>query len=171
LPTCFDYFTLLLFMRRYSSITFLLVGLLYGSAFVAGAQTYDLSWYTIAGGGGSSSGTNASNVIYSVSGTIGQSDAGTMSGSNFTLTGGFWGIIAAVQTVGSPFLTIKAATPGHVTLSWVSAAAFRPQQNPALATTNWTVLNTNTFPIVINGTTNSVTLPVSGNQFFRLVNP
>jgi hypothetical protein len=88
-----------------------------------------------------------------------------------SLTGGFWGIIAAVQTVGSPFLTVKAATPGHVTLSWVSATPFRPQQNPAIGTTNWTALNTNTFPIVINGTTNSVTLPVSGNQFFRLVNP
>ena len=57
---------------------------------VALAQTgglYDLSWHTIDGGGGTSTGSN-----YTVSGTIGQFDAGTttLSGGNFTVSGGFW---------------------------------------------------------------------------------
>ena len=43
---------------------------------------------------------------YVVASTIGQPVAGTMSGGNFTLEGGFWGIIAAVQTRGAPYLTI-----------------------------------------------------------------
>ena len=47
---------------------------------------YDLSWYTLDGGGGSSSGGG-----YSLSGTIGQPDAGTVSGGGYTLLGGFWG--------------------------------------------------------------------------------
>jgi hypothetical protein len=159
-------------MRSFITLTFSLACLLFGSAFIAGAQTYDLSWYTIAGGGGSSAGTNTNSVVYSVSGTIGQSDAGTMAGGAYSLTGGFWGIIAAVQTVGSPFLTISAVSAGHVTLSWSSAfTGFTPQQNPALGTTNWTAVNTTTFPIIVSGTNNTVTLPVSGNEFFRLTHP
>lgn len=46
---------------------------------------YDLSWHTIDGGGGTSTGGG-----YTLSGTIGQPDAGTMSGGSYTLTGGFW---------------------------------------------------------------------------------
>lgn len=45
-----------------------------------------ISWYTIDGGGGTSSGG-----VYSVSGTIGQPDAGgPMTGGSFSLYGGFW---------------------------------------------------------------------------------
>ncbi len=47
---------------------------------------YDLSWNTVDGGGGTSSGDP-----YTVSGTVGQADAGTMSGGNYALVGGFWG--------------------------------------------------------------------------------
>jgi hypothetical protein len=47
---------------------------------------YDLSWHTIDGGGVMrSTGGN-----FELSGTIGQPDAGAMTGGNFTLTGGFW---------------------------------------------------------------------------------
>lgn len=46
---------------------------------------YDLTWNTIDGGGGVSNGST-----YSLSGTIGQPDAGTMIGGAYTLNGGFW---------------------------------------------------------------------------------
>lgn len=46
---------------------------------------YDLSWITIDGGGGVSSGGQ-----YIVRGTIGQPDAGVMSGGDYKLAGGFW---------------------------------------------------------------------------------
>jgi hypothetical protein len=53
---------------------------------VAVDPTYDLTWHTIDGGGVMrSTGGN-----FELSGTIGQPDAGAMSGGNFTLTGGFW---------------------------------------------------------------------------------
>lgn len=47
---------------------------------------YDLTWNSIDGGGMifSTGGT------YSLGGTIGQPDAGTMSGGTYTLNGGFW---------------------------------------------------------------------------------
>lgn len=48
---------------------------------------YDLTWSTIDGGGGMlSTGGN-----YTLSGTIGQPDAGLHSGGSYTLRGGFWG--------------------------------------------------------------------------------
>ncbi len=52
----------------------------------AGLPTYDLSWHTIDGGGGTSAGG-----VFALSGTIGQPDAGgAMIGGAFELTGGFW---------------------------------------------------------------------------------
>jgi hypothetical protein len=48
---------------------------------------YDLSWNTIDGGGAMFS-TGGS---YSLGGTIGQPDAGALSGGGYTLVGGFWG--------------------------------------------------------------------------------
>jgi len=61
----------------------ILVTLTLGST--ASAQ-FDLTWHTVDGGGGTSAGGS-----YSLSGTIGQHDAGvTLSGGAFTLAGGFW---------------------------------------------------------------------------------
>ncbi len=56
------------------------------------AQTgggYDLTWYTVDGGGGTSSGGG-----YTLSGTAGQPDAGTLSTGTYTLAGGFWAGLA-----------------------------------------------------------------------------
>jgi hypothetical protein len=87
------------------------------SAFCLCAQAqYALDWWTIDGGGGQSTGG-----AYSVSGTIGQPDAGRMSGGSFTLEGGFWGILAAIQTEGAPTLAIE-LTNGWVKVSWPAPA-------------------------------------------------
>ena len=48
------------------------------------AQDFNLSWHTIDGGGGSSSGG-----AFTLLGTIAQPDAGTLKGGAFTLQGGF----------------------------------------------------------------------------------
>ena len=55
---------------------------------LASAQTgdgYDLTWSTIDGGGGRSTGGT-----FTLEGTIGQPDAGLMTGGDYTLAGGFW---------------------------------------------------------------------------------
>src|SRR5690348_17454014 len=79
------------------------------------AQSYTVDWHTIDGGGGTSTGG-----VYSVSGTIGQPDAGpAMSGGNFALTGGFWSF-SAVQTPGAPLLTISLTSTNTVIVSWPS---------------------------------------------------
>jgi uncharacterized membrane protein len=48
---------------------------------------YDLTWSTIDGGGA----TFSTGGSYSLGGTIGQPDAGQISGGAYTLGGGFWG--------------------------------------------------------------------------------
>src|SRR5712675_1372682 len=70
------------------------------------AQTFSIDWFTIDGGGGSSTGG-----VYSVSGTIGQPDASSqpLAGGNFSLTGGFFSLFR-VQTPGAPLLTIRLTT-------------------------------------------------------------
>ena len=56
-----------------------------GLAQSASAQPFDISWYTIDCGGGTSTGG-----AFQLSGTIGQHDTGVMSGGQYTLTGGYW---------------------------------------------------------------------------------
>ena len=65
-----------------SLATFLIV-----TSVVAGPGGLDLSWFTIDGGGGKSTGGNLE-----VTGTIAQPDASTaaLTGGAFTLSGGFW---------------------------------------------------------------------------------
>ena len=60
--------------------------------------------------------------VYSVSGTIGQPDAGRpLTNGQYSVTGGFWALPIAVQTVGVPLLTIVPAAPGQATISWTPA--------------------------------------------------
>jgi len=104
---------------------------LFGSACVCAtnalAQSYSIDWFTIDGGGGTSTGG-----VYAVSGTIGQPDAGTMSGGNYTLDGGFWGIVATVQVPGAPLLNIRLTTTNTVVLFWPNpSAGFQLQQTLA----------------------------------------
>lgn len=47
---------------------------------------FDLSWHTVDGGGG----MNSAGSDFKLSGTIGQPDAGVLTGGDFELTGGFW---------------------------------------------------------------------------------
>jgi len=67
------------------AVRLLLGSLLVGAVGVAYAD-YAIDWHTVDGGGEmwSIGGT------YELGGTIGQPDAGEMSGGTFTLTGGFW---------------------------------------------------------------------------------
>jgi len=54
---------------------------------VASAAQAQISipWFTVDGGGGSSSGGT-----FTIRGTIGQPDAGVMTGGQYTVSGGFW---------------------------------------------------------------------------------
>ena len=66
-----------------------LLGLLLvlSSALAQADDGYDLSWWTVDGGGQ----TSSSDGRYNLGGTAGQADAGILGGGSYTLVGGFWG--------------------------------------------------------------------------------
>jgi hypothetical protein len=56
-----------------------------GDAMSSIGTGFDLSWWTVDDGGDTSKGE-----AYALSGTVGQPDAGAMSGEGYALSGGFW---------------------------------------------------------------------------------
>jgi hypothetical protein len=134
--------------------------------FRAGGQ-FSLDWSTIDGGGGSSTGG-----VYCVTGTIGQPDAGKMSGGNFTLDGGFWGFLAAVQSPGAPYLRVARTETNTVCICWAGTdPAWKLHATTNLVTTGstWTEIPR---PYATNATGLYFieSVPV-GNKFYRLHKP
>ena len=141
----------------------ILIGLFFISAKVlsVSAQSYSIDWFTIDGGGGTSTGG-----VYSVSGTIGQPDAGgPMTNGQYSVTGGFWALPTAIQVSGAPTLTIVPAAPGQATISWTpNTPGFVLQETLSLSPTNW--VNS------ASGTTNPITVPATlPTKFYRLSKP
>ena len=96
---------------------------------VALAQTgggYDLSWWTVDGGGGTLSGGG-----YLLEGTIGQPDAGqALTGGGYTLIGGFWQrgggaappICPDLYEPNEDFASARAITPGVAIQAYICDA-------------------------------------------------
>jgi hypothetical protein len=133
-------------------------------AFAGGAALapYTLDSHTIDGGGGTSTGG-----VYSVSGTIGQPDAGgAMTNGQYSMTGGFWALPQAVHTEGVPTLSITKGTPGFANISWTPAAG-----------TNWVLqerlsLTVGAWTNAPSGTNNPATVPATlPTKFYRLFKP
>lgn len=129
------------------------------------AQNYSIDWHTIDGGGGMSTGG-----VYSVSGTIGQPDAGVMSGGNYSIAGGFWGILGTIQIPNGPLLTIHRTQTNTVIVSWPSpSTGFSLQQANDLTTPSW---NTPSENVSDNATNKFIIVnPPAGSRFYRLVKP
>jgi hypothetical protein len=127
----------------------------------APGQGYNIAWHTIDGGGGTSTGG-----VYSVSGTLGQPDAGgPMTNGQYSVVGGFWVLPVAVQQTNAPSLTIAPAAPGFATISWIPASTnWVLQENLNLGTTNW--INSP------SGVTNPIVVPATlPTKFYRLFKP
>jgi len=127
---------------------------------------YSIDWSTIDGGGGTSTGS-----VYEVSGTIGQPDAGTMSGGNYTLQGGFWSVIA-VQTPGGPPLSARCTATNTVLVSWPQPAEgwnLESTLELGAGSSVWTLIpppyQTNATDIFY------VEPPPATNRFYRLHRP
>jgi hypothetical protein len=137
--------------------------MLVSTPLAASAQSYSIDWYKVAGGGGTSTGS-----AYSVSGTIGQHDAGQMTGGSYSLNGGFWALFS-VQTPGAPVLRIFLTRTNTAIVSWPSpSTGFSLQQCTNLSTPNW-VATTET--VNSDGTTSFIIVnPPTGKRFYRLKN-
>ena len=129
------------------------------------AQNYAINWFKIAGGGGTST-----NGGFTLHGTIGQPDAGKLTGGAYTLNGGFWSVVAAIQMPGAPLLSIARTATNTVAVSWPSPSlGYVLQQNPDVATTNWVGV---AQPPADDGTNKTVIVsPPVGKMFYRLRKP
>lgn len=127
------------------------------------AQSYSINWYKISGGGGTST-----SATYTVSGTIGQHDAGgPMTGGTYSLTGGFWAFLQVIQTPGAPLLYITHAG-NTVTVFWQDVPPWTNlEQNASLtAPTGW---STNASWTTASGTNYLNLTSPTGSLFFRLI--
>ena len=140
---------------------------LFASLTLASAQPFTIDWFTIDGGGGTST-----NGGFYLTGTIGQPDAGVMSGGSFTLQGGFWSVVAAVQTAGAPLLTVARTATNTVVVSWpLPDAGWKLHWTASLATTPtvWTEIPP---PYAANATSLCFVEPAPvGNRYYRLHKP
>ena len=131
------------------------------------AQDYKIAWFTMDGGGGTSTGSG-----FTLTGTIGQPDAGAMSGGHFTLVGGFWGLVAAVQTPGAPLLSVVRRNAA-VVVSWSAPAdgwLLHATTNLVSSGSTWREIPP---PYQTNGLTNICFLEQvpTGHKFYRLHKP
>jgi len=137
-----------------------------GSMLVVGCFSllaqYTIDWHTIDGGGGTSTGG-----VYSVSGTIGQPDAGgPMTNGQYSVTGGFWVLPMAIQSEGAPTLVIVPAGAGQAQVSWTpdTGTNWVLQETSSLSPTNW-MNSTSSY-------TNPIVVPAAvPTKFYRLYRP
>ena len=80
-------------MRHKKLLTILTLALLVGFlalnvrvGYAAPRNGYEIAWYTIDGGGAQ----DLTGGTYTLSGTVGQYDAGSQSGGSYALNGGYW---------------------------------------------------------------------------------
>ncbi len=86
-------------MKRLQKLAMMMLALLvcWGTANAQSGGGYDLSWWTIDGGGI----TFATGGTFNLGGTVGQPDASNaLTGGTFSLTGGFWFAPACIPSNG-----------------------------------------------------------------------
>jgi hypothetical protein len=88
-----------------------------------------------------------------------------MSGGSYSVVGGFWGIVSAVQTPGAPLLAIT-RSGNSVKVAWpYPSTGWTLQQNPNLTAVGWSASG----GVSNDGTNNSIIVtPPAGNLFIRL---
>ena len=106
-----------------------------------GAQTYELSWWTVDAGGA----MGAAGGAFTLSGTAGQPDAGPpQAGGTYTLAGGFWGVALPTGGPQADLAIVKSDSPDPVV---------------GLQPLSYTLLVSNAGPAAATAVTVSDTLP------------
>lgn len=123
---------------------------------IAFTQNWAIDWHTVDGGA-----TTSSGGVFTISGTIGQPDAGRSTGGLFAMEGGFWSFFDS-ESLDVPMLQILPTGSGTATISWTpNPPGWTLQYAATLSSPAWT-----NAP---SGTNNPATIP--GNRpagFYRL---
>jgi hypothetical protein len=133
------------------------------TVFAASGQNFAVNWFTIDGGGGDSGGGQ-----YVLHGTIGQPDAGAMTGGGYFLAGGFWTGFQPQSPV--PSLRIVRVGPNAI-ISWPNpSSGFELQESSTLiGAALWS--NVGQGPMVVGDEKQVTVSPLTGNRFYRLRKP
>ena len=128
-----------------------------------------IDWYTVDGGGGETSAGE-----FTLSGTAGQPDAGTLTSpsADFSLFGGYWGqLMAGTVQGGRPRLRLYFTNANTLVLSWPAENGdYFLQKSPSL-TSGWN--NVTNAPVIV-GSECRVSLTFQRTDtptFFRLRKP
>ncbi|MEJ5344535.1 MAG: hypothetical protein WHS83_06465 [Chloroflexus sp.] len=89
-----------LFARYVSRVLLVVLIVLPALALTSSGGPYNLNWWTVDGGGY----TVSTGGSYALGGTVGQTDAGVLSGGSYTLSGGFWGGVEVTYQVWTPLI-------------------------------------------------------------------
>jgi hypothetical protein len=137
------------------------------SIFLAQAQSANIEWLSLDGGGGKST-----SAVYVASFSIGQPIAGVFSGGNYSAAAGFWSVAAAAQEAARPTLVFE-QNRDRLTLVWSKTATdYFLDETESLAgpiNTRWSEIST---PYQSNSTHFffEVPSPVT-KRFYRLRRP
>jgi hypothetical protein len=125
------------------------------------APEFQVNWSSVDGGGALQSRTGN----FSVSGTIGQPDAGPLIAGSQRLTGGFWSGI----TVPRPRLRISPSAR-NVLIAWPDpSAGYQLEESLTLPSTFWTPVTQP--PTVVNGEKQLIVPANGATRFYRLKRP
>jgi hypothetical protein len=142
----------------------LLLAVLSASLAGACAEEFRINWYSVDGGGGTSAGAD-----FVLTSTIGQADAGFLSGGEYSLAGGFWTVVTGVVSPPEPGprLMVSLGPDGAVILQWPSSATgFVLQHSSRLTPNSW---SDSDIPVDDDGISRSVILERPAELlFFRL---
>ena len=135
-----------------------------GSAALSAQAQYTIDTFAIDGGGGTSSGGK-----FTLSGTIGQPAAGTLTGGSYVVQSGFWSILANPEPTDSPLLQID-LSGSSVILSWPDPyASFHLQESPSLVSPSWT--DVDALPSSAEGRLEVPRSASGGARYYRLIRP
>lgn len=124
-----------------------------------------MEWFSMDGGGGTSTGG-----VYTVSGTVGQPDAGSMAGGQFAIQGGFWSVVTAVQTPGAPWLRVERSVTNTVLLAWPHpSTGFELQSAGDVSNPTWS--HVSITPLVVGEEKQVIVDLPPGRRFYRLRKP
>ena len=165
-------YDIVLHAPRLSLVSVLLSMVLLLAPCLVCAGDYTMDWHTFEGGGRTSS-----SAAFTLSGSIGQPDAGVRSGGAVVLVSGFWGILGVSEEPPHPpgFDTYLNLTRSNyaIVISWPNKDPdWRLEYTSRLGTTEtntWTLIPA---PYPTNATDCIVTERApAGNRFYRLRKP
>jgi hypothetical protein len=129
-------------------------------------ETFTIGWHSV-GGGGLSSGT-----LFTVQGTVGQPTTGKMQAERYSLMGGFWSLVAAIQTPDAPMLLIT-HTNDTVAIFWTGNSfewVLESTTNSTAAPEAWNPVPKNLCQTNANQVSLTIKRP-AGSEYYRLRKP